>query len=89
MIDVTQMLLALVILTMTVMLTVIGVQVYFILHEFRNTITKVNKVLDDTGEISESVSRPMGMLSATLMGVKSGSNLMRILTKSDKKEQNI
>lgn len=62
MIDATQFLLAFVILVATTMLTVVGIQVYFVLREFRQTLTKANKVLDDTGVISESVSKPVSMV---------------------------
>lgn len=79
MIDATQLLLGFVILVVTAMLTIIGVQVYFILREFRRTLAKANKVLDDTGIISESVSRPVSLLSAMMMGVKA-------LTKDKKRE---
>ncbi len=81
MIDATQLLLAFVILILTVMLCVLGVQVYFILREFRTTLAKANKVLDDTGVISESVSKPVSMVSTMLMGVRGGTALMRALTK--------
>lgn len=81
MIDATQVLLAFVILVLTVMLSVIGVQVYFILREFRSTLAKANKVLDDTGVISESVSKPVSMVSSMLTGVKGGAMLVKALTK--------
>ena len=85
MVDATQFLLAFVILTLTVMLCIIGVQVFFILREFRNTLAKTNKVLDDTGIISESVSRPVSMFSTMLTGFKGGAALMRALTKDKEK----
>lgn len=66
MIDFTQLLLAFVILIATVMLSVISVQVYFILREFRHTLTKANKVLDDTGVISESVSKPISIIATAM-----------------------
>lgn len=47
MIDITQFILGFVIVTLTVLMTIIGVQVFFILREFRRTIQKTNKVLDD------------------------------------------
>ena len=78
MIDFTQLLLAFVILVITVMLSVISVQVYFILREFRHTLTKANKVLDDTGVISESVSKPISILAT----------VMKLLTDPKKKENN-
>ncbi len=70
MVDATQFLLVFVIVVITVMLSVISVQIYFILREFRKTITKANKVLDDTGVISESVSKPINLISGILVGLK-------------------
>lgn len=67
MIDATQFLLAFVILILTTMLTVIGIQVYLILREFRQTLSKANKVLDDTGVISESVSKPVSTVLNILL----------------------
>lgn len=84
MIDATQILLAFVIVTFTVMLSVIAVQVFFILREFRQTLTKANKVLDDTGIISESISKPINMLSTLVSGAKIGSAIASAL-KSQKK----
>ncbi len=73
MVDATQILLAFVIFAVTGMLTVICVQVYFILREFRQTLSKANKVLDDTGVISESVSKPVSLVSGVLLGLRAAS----------------
>ncbi len=70
MVDATQFLLVFVIVVITVMLSVISVQIFFILKEFRKTLTKANKVLDDTGIISESVSKPINLISGILVGLK-------------------
>lgn len=78
MIDATQILLMFIILVLTTMLTVIGVQVFFILREFRVTLQKANKVLDDTRIISESVSKPVSMratIGRTHRFLKSGQKL--------------
>ncbi len=88
MIDATQLLLGFVILVVTGMLTVICVQVYFILREFRKTLTKANKVLDDTGVISESVSKPMSMISTLMTGLRGGSKIASLLTGEKKKGDN-
>lgn len=85
MLDTTQLLLAFVILVLTMMLSVIGLQIYFILREFRNTLAKANKVLDDTGIISESVSKPVSMLSGILVGLRGGSKIVQSLTKNERK----
>lgn len=75
MIDTVQFVLFIVILILTVLLVILGIQVYFILKEIRHTIQKTNKVLDDTGLITESISKPVSSLSSLSMSIKAGSML--------------
>lgn len=82
MVDPAQAALFLVIAVLTVLLVVLGIQVFFILTELRKTITKANKVLDDTGQITESVSRPLSSLSSVAMGIKTGATFLNILNKN-------
>jgi hypothetical protein len=70
--DPVQIILLVVIVVFTVLLVVLGIQVFYILKELRNSIIKVNKVLDDAGTISESVANPVSALSAFVTGIQSG-----------------
>jgi len=72
MVDLSQVLLVLVITTLTILLTFIGVQVVYILREVRRAMEKVNKMLDDAGMVTESISRPIAGLGGMLDGLKSG-----------------
>ena len=63
---------------MTVLLVVLGIQVFFILRELRKTIDKANKVLDDTSVITESVSKPIASFSTLAMGLKTGATIAKI-----------
>lgn len=85
MVDATQFMLVFVIVVLTVMLSIISVQVFFILREFRKTLSKANKVLDDTGIISESVSKPISLLSAIITGIKGSNFLVKTVTKEKTK----
>lgn len=86
MIDPAQTALFLVVIVLTILLVVLGIQVFFILRELRKTIDKANKVLDDTGTITESVSKPISSLSSLAMGLKAGAKIARILN-GDKKHK--
>lgn len=70
--DAAQIVLLLVIVVLTILLIVLGIQVYFILRELRKTVMKANKVLDDTGSITGSVSRPISSLSSFATDAKIG-----------------
>jgi len=54
-----QLLLAVIITSLAFMLTLVGIQVFHIMHEFRESLKKLNRILDNTWEISESVARPV------------------------------
>lgn len=64
-----QILLTVVVVVLTIILVAIGIQVYFILKEVRQSVRKMNNILDDAGEISHSVAKPISSLSGSLMGM--------------------
>lgn len=72
MVDLTQVLLVIVITTLTIILTFIGVQIIYILREVRKSIEKMNKMLDDAGMITESIAHPIAGLGGMVDGLKSG-----------------
>ncbi len=73
MIDSVQLVLFAVIIVLTILLVVLGVQVFYILKEVRRTLEKTNKVLDDTGHITENISKPISALSTVAMTFRAGS----------------
>lgn len=77
--DPAQAALFLVIIILTVLLVILGIQVYFILRALRITIFKANKILEDAGSITESVSKPISSLSTLAMGLKTGASIAKIL----------
>lgn len=85
--DNTQLLLIGVVTVLTALLTLIGVQVFFILKEIKRTIEKMNKMLDDMGLISESVARPIASLSSSITGVSGIAGLLGWLSQRKKKSK--
>ncbi len=85
MIDPVQAVLLLVIILLSVLLLVLGIQVFFILRELKRTIVRATKVLENTESITESVSEPMSFISNLLLSTKSLSAISGIL-KSRKKD---
>jgi len=79
MIDPAQTALFLIVIILTILLVVLGIQVFFILKNLQKTLEKFNKVLDDAGVITESVSKPIASLSTLTMGLKTGATIARIL----------
>lgn len=87
--DPAQAALFLVIIILTVLLVILGIQVYFILRALRITIFKANKILEDAGSITESVSKPISSLSTLAMGLKTGATIAKLFqgVKHEKKHE--
>ena len=80
--DTAQILLITVVSVLTLLLIFLGVQVFFILREVQRTLSKANKVLDDAGVISSSISRPVESFSTVVSGLKLGSIVASFLAKA-------
>jgi len=87
--DIAQIALFIVIIVLTVLLLALGVQVFFILREFRKTVFKANKVLDNTEIITQSVSAPMSSLSGIATGIKTVGPLISFFKKIISKDEEI
>lgn len=89
MIDPVQAVLLTVILLLSILLIVLGFQVFFILRELRKTIKRATRVLENTEAITESVSEPMSFVSNLLFSSKSLSAISKILKsrKDDRDEE--
>lgn len=84
MLDPAQATLLLVIIVLTIFLLILGIQVFFILRELRQTISKANKVLDNTNFITEKVSGPISTISSWAVGIKTGTSLINLLKRNTK-----
>jgi hypothetical protein len=80
MVDV-QVLINIVFLIITILLVVVLVQVIFLLKDLKTSLFKVNKILDDSGEMSESIKQPIVGLSKFLVGLKSGASFLSFFKK--------
>ncbi len=86
-IDTAEVVLLFVLAIIAMLLVVLGVQVFFILRELRQTVSKANKVLDDTGMITESVSGPLTKLSSLAAGVKAGTAIASFFARRSEKSK--
>jgi hypothetical protein len=79
--DIAQIALLVVIIVLAILFLALGVQVFFILREFRKTVNKANKVLDNTDVITGSVSAPISSLSGIVSGIKSAGPIINFFKK--------
>jgi len=83
-----QILLIVVVTTLTILLTLVGVEVFLILKEFKKSVEKINKILDDAEMISESVTKPIVSVSSSLSSLSGIAGLLGLIfTKRRKKKE--
>jgi len=83
-----QILLLLVVTTLTTVLTIAGIEVIHILKELRVSVKTLNKVLEDSHLISSSIAKPVAGMSGFIMGIKSGVDVVSTLLNKGKGERN-
>jgi hypothetical protein len=83
---VNQILLLLVVLSLTTVLVVSGIQVIKLLSELRVTLKKANTVIEDASQITSSVAKPIASASTFIMGIKSGVDLLGLISKLKEKK---
>ncbi len=87
--DPAQIILLLVVIVLTLVLVVLGVQAFYVLREFRQTLSKTNRILDTAGQITQNLSNPINTFSSVLTGFRTGSfiaNLLKKIRSKDKEE---
>lgn len=79
MVDIIQIVLLSVIVLLSIVLIILGVQVFFILRDLRQTVKKTNKVLDDIDLISENIAKPISSLGDFFEGAGVVSTVFKIV----------
>jgi len=85
--DSAQFFLIIVVVALTALLIVVGFEVFLVFKEFKKTIEKVNKILDNTGLISESIAKSMFSISSSLGSLLGVTNLLGLVLMRRKKKK--
>ena len=76
-----QLLINITLFVITILFVVVLFQTIFLLKDLKTSILKINKILDDSGEISENIKQPVIGLSKLLVGLKSGASFLNFFKK--------
>lgn len=86
----TNTLLVLIIGLLTLNLLFVGVYIVLVLKEVRESIKKVNEILDNAAEVTDAVSKPVIGASGALMGLMEGVKIFKqvqsLVSGRDRKE---
>ena len=79
--DLPQILLLVVIVAVSVILIVIGIQIIGLLKDAKETLRKTDLILEDVGFLSRSLTRGSSTLSHMFTSLESGMQLIGMVTK--------
>lgn len=79
--DLTQIVLVVVISVLTVLLTVISIEVFLILRELWKASKKFNDVLEDTHTVTHAIAEPVAEASELVLGLKNGLGFFGLMTR--------
>lgn len=79
--DPIQILFIVVISILTLLLVVLGIEVFRILRQASKTLDRVNNVLDDVEVITSSVATPVEKLSGFVEGIQHGVGLINTIAR--------
>ena len=85
--DLTQSIILSIIIVLTIFLVVLGFQVFFVLLDFRKTIFRMNRLLDDANNLVDQVKRPIETAGNLLTSAAAGIGIAHFLKKIGKHER--
>lgn len=86
MVDPTQILLISAITVMTVLLTILGIQLLFVLKDLRRLLTKTNKIIDQLEKVGVSFGQGYSEIVGFFSGLKHLLSVLDLLAKKKKKK---
>lgn len=87
MIDTVQAVLLFVIVLLTILFVVLGVQVFFILRDLRETLRRTNNILDDVENLSSNATNAFDSLSNMFGGASTLKSIVNLLSVFRKKRE--
>ncbi len=79
--DPIQLVIITVTLVLTILIVVLGIQVFFILKEIRRSIEKMNAMLSDMQKVTGTVGEGVSNLGGIMSGIKAGLSIFSSLRK--------
>ena len=77
--DATQAIILSVIVVLTIFLAIIGFQLFFVLKEFRSTLKKTNRILDDGQDLVDQIKKPLESVNSVIGAITTGAGIAHLL----------
>ncbi len=72
---------------LTLLLVVLGVQVWYIFKEIRTSLTKMNSMLDDAKKVTSTVGDSVSGMAGVASGIRAAMSVFKVFKKKNKDEE--
>ena len=72
---------------LTLLVVLLGVQVWYILKEMRTAITKTNTMLDDAKKVTGTVGDSVSSMSGIMSGIKAALSVFKTFRKKNEESE--
>lgn len=72
---------------LTLLLVVLGVQVWYIFKEIRTSLIKMNSMLDDAKKVTLTVGDSVSGMAGIASGIRTALSVFKVFKKKDKDEE--
>jgi hypothetical protein len=83
--DIIQIALVLLILLLAIFLSILGIQVFFILRDLKKAVDKLDIILDDAQVVAEDIKKPIRAAANVTEAMEEGAKALKALSKPAKK----
>jgi len=71
---------------LTLLLVILGVQVWYIFKEIRTSFTKMNSMLDDAKKVTSTVGESVSGMAGIASGIRAALSVFKVFRKNDKED---
>ena len=72
---------------LTLLLVVLGVQMWYILKEFRTSLVKMNSMLDDAKKVTLTVGDSVSGMAGVASGIRAALSVFKVFRKKEKGDE--
>ena len=72
---------------LTLLLVILGVQVWYIFKEIRTSLVKMNSMLDDAKKVTSTVGDSISGMAGVASGIRAALSVFKVFKKKEKSEE--
>lgn len=86
--DLTQIVLLSIIIVLAIFLVILGVQLFFVLRDFRRSLKRMNHFFDEANQLVDEVKKPIAKAGTLVTALTTGAGVVNLLKSFKERKKN-